>query len=91
MSLYNEEMGEIVIGIMDVKTILLFKNTKVKVGAIIGVLTFAAISSPFLIGYSWLEPYERSASDQLYGMAMSLFFDWRRANWIPDWSVFGGF
>jgi hypothetical protein len=64
---------------MDVKTILIFKNTKKKVGAIIGVLTFAAISSPFLVGIGWhfssLEPYELyySVSFQLARMAMSLF------------------
>jgi hypothetical protein len=69
LSLYNEDIGEIVIDIMDVKTIFIFKKTKATVGGIIGFLTFVAISYPYL---SSLEPFESLAAAHL--IAASLFW-----------------
>jgi hypothetical protein len=78
LSLYNEDIGEIVIGVMDVKTILIFKKTKAKVGAIIGFLTFGAISVPLALGYekdyAKLPNYKRWVSDGMYYSVLSLFW-----------------
>jgi hypothetical protein len=71
LSLYNEDIGEIVIAIMDIKTIFIFKKTKATVGAIIGFLTFFAISYPYL---SSLEPFESIAAAQAVAMAATLFW-----------------
>lgn len=80
LSLYNDDVGEIVIDIMDVKTIFIYKKTKAKVGGIIGFLTFVAISYPYI---SSLEPFESLAAAQAVGIAISLF--WLSGGLIGYW------